>query len=142
MAKECAREEDLCRRRETCLTLLKGLGFTEPNSTEASAPEVAASARANRVSLASLGVELGSLARKALMPQLVHKLALAPQTDWQRAPPKLLTDTSAPATAPTVTQAHSEPLALLGPGEGQVAAPSRVEAPAPAEKRRRTSRSS
>jgi hypothetical protein len=76
-------------------------------SFDCSARELALFAAANRKQLRDLGVDVSSTARKALMPQLVPKIAAAPSDHpWKKAPPKALMP---PA------EGRADPAALMPP---------------------------
>ena len=67
--------------------------------------------KANKTQLLTLGVDLSSYARKALVPALVSKVATAANVEWNKAPPKLLTGptaTVAPTAPPLLTAAAGE----------------------------------
>ena len=86
--------------------LLKSLGFVASQNDEASAPEISLFARTNRQVLNSLGVDLASLTKKAVMPQLLTKNISAAKVTWSKAPPKALpAPKDAPATAAAATPA-------------------------------------
>ena len=121
-------------------TLLQTLAYTDKQSDEVSAKELSAFARANRVQLVEIGVGLTSLARKDLMPEMVHKLGtLMPHVQWTPAPPKALPAPRAELqAAPAAAPAAAELLALPAPA-GEPAAPAPVEtAAATRSKRQRT----
>ena len=104
------------------------------------AKELSAFARANRVQLVEIGVGLTSLARKDLMPEMVHKLGtLMPHVQWTPALPKALPAPRAELqAAPAAAPAAAELLALPAPA-GEPAAPTPVEtAAATRSKRQRT----
>ena len=128
-AKKQAKEATLALERPVT-DLIKSLGFTAGQSDDISAGELAAFARKNRAALGALGVDLTSLSRKALMPQLTAKIAQAGGTAWQHAPPKALPAPAAEAAAaalpppaePVAGVEPASPLALPAPAE-EAAAP-------------------
>ena len=112
MAERRAEREELERERKEMkqlqlelerpvTDLLKRLSFTEANKDETSAAELSAFARANREQLVALDVDLTSLTKKALMPNLVAKVTTAPTTvAWKSAPMKAIVDKSAAMMPP------------------------------------------
>jgi hypothetical protein len=89
------------------LDLLHRLEYTSLSEDDCSARELALFAAANRKQLRDLGVDVSSTARKALMPQLVPKIAAAPSDHpWKKAPPKALMP---PA------EGRADPAALMPP---------------------------
>ena len=99
--------------------LLKSLGFTSSLSAEVTAGELQVFAKANKAALRTLGVDLTKLARKDLMPAMVHKLGSAqPGLQWVRAPPLALMPPRAGAAMEVENEpAPAGPALLAGPGD-------------------------
>ena len=87
-------KEERLELESPIMHLLQSLGFIDGQQDEVGAKELEAFARANRAELAGLEVDLTSLARKKLMPQLTAKVPAATSVEWKKAPPKLLTGPS------------------------------------------------
>ena len=86
--------------------LLKQLGFTDGASAQVTASELTIFARANRVQLVEIGVDLSSLTRQSVMPQLQSKLGgttSRPSILWEKAALKALPapKEAAPAAGPS-----------------------------------------
>ena len=86
--------------------LLKQLGFTDGASAQVTASELTTFARANRVQLVEIGVDLSSLTRQSVMPQLQSKLGgttSQPSIQWEKAALKALPapKEAAPAAGPS-----------------------------------------
>jgi hypothetical protein len=117
--KRDARETALALERPVT-DLLKSLGFVALQNDSASASELAGFARANRAHLLGLGVDLSSLAKKELMPQLVDKVSTSVDGSWNKAQPKALPappDAAPAAAALVVVEAtiSGEPAAQPAP---------------------------
>ena len=118
--------------------LLKQLGFTDGASAQVTASELTVFARANRVQLVEIGVDLSSLTRQSVMPQLQSKLGgttSRPSIQWEKAALKAL---PAPKEAAPAAGASSDGLLALCEPVLQPLMPSVEDeaAPVPAKKQR------
>ena len=122
-AKVAREEKDARLEEERPVTdLLKSLRFVPEQNDDASAAELQLFARTNRPELVGIGVDLSTLVRKHLMPQLVAKMVPMPAVTWKPAPPKALpappqAAAPAPALPPVDSTPEVQPAALVLPTE-------------------------